>query len=136
MKRQASAALLASLVLVATGCNPFFPGTDYGALPNVDLTFTGTVSGSAKIRDGECGTGEFDSFGFGADLPGLGLFTAVENPQGVLALTLDAGGSTFSAAGISDAFSSKDQRRTITLDADLVGEAGTAHVRGSISCPS
>lgn len=134
MRRQARVVLLAVLLL-AVGCNPFDPGINYGDLPNVDLAFTGPISGNAKSHDGECGTRQFDDFGFQADFPSLGLFTAVEKLPGELTLTLEAEGSTFFVAGISDAFSVSDQRRTITIEADLVGDAGTEHVRGSISCP-
>jgi hypothetical protein len=145
MGRLTRLAVLAT-VLLLSACNPMDPGHAPGPEPMVKLTGSGPVSVRLDSTGWECG-GLPDSFYFHLELDvGLGLgFSAREDSPGSFTLTLTTAaetlnpsgavepGSTFSASGVTAGVVENYPR--ITLDTDLVGETGTEHVSGSVTCP-
>jgi hypothetical protein len=145
MGRLTRLAVLA-IVLLLSACNPMDPGHEPGPEPIVRLTGSGAVPVQLNSTGGVCG-GLPGSFYFDLELDvGLGLgFSAREDSPGSFTLTLTtaaetlnpSGGlepdATFASSGVTAGVS--EDYPTITFDTDLVGETGTEHIKGSITCP-
>ena len=146
MGRLTGLAVLAAGLLLSA-CNPLVaPGHENDPIPRITLTGSGPAPINVDAAGGHCGGAPGSFFydlaldvgaavGFSAreDSPGsftLTMTTVAEtlNPSGAFEPDL-----TFSASGITTGVSGTHPR--ITFDTDLVGEAGTEHVTGSIECP-
>jgi hypothetical protein len=123
-----------------TGCFSMVGGPEASLQGQVALTFTGPVQVAVEDKTGSCGlfaTGEGGTSPFGFmtavdDSAGPG-FSALELAPGLLTLTLSTTSDTFEASGVAGALS--EDHKTITIDADLIGETGTEHVIGTVACP-
>jgi hypothetical protein len=139
MRRRTRLAVLV-VTVVTTGCFSMAPDPNNDPSPQVRLAFTGAFSVGAIGTAGDCGlfgaTNEETGFRFsvpGGLYPGVDGFSATEDDAGDLTLTLTTATGSFSASGIAGAVS--DDHRKMTIDADMVGEAGTVHIEGSVTCP-
>ena len=115
-------------------------GPEQSLQGQVALTFTGPVEVAVDTKTGSCGLypadeGETAPFGFMTAVnPSASInFSALELSSDKLTLTLVTSTGTFEAKGVAGALS--EDHKTITLDADLIGDAGTEHVGGTVACP-
>jgi len=134
-------------VLPLVACNPMVaPGHENDPIPRIKLVGSGPVPIRLDSGGGECG-GAPGNFYFHLELDvGLGVgFSAREDSPGSFTLTLTTAAATlnpsgafepgpsFSASGITTGVT--EDYPAIAFDTDLVGETGTEHVSGSITCP-